>query len=631
MRLDKDLWLTSCQEYGAHLVTDAQLFYWTPAARAFVSIWLELLQDDRAPGSRLLRTVSLPDLLSELNRTMGLFRGDQGPVYRLRSVLQSLTRRYEAIHCDYPGKTELGRLDQFSREYVRLCDAPKSERKKADHELRLVLGLEENAEVNSYRFDRIRSLGRAIGCMLNDRDEYRNCLLAGVWACFDDPNFSFQRIISAGTPLFEELLAFSLERGFSRESLAELPIKYLRADRQGLEDPSLTSRLRLVFGAFRAQTQNYSVFLPLEGPTLEISGDIFPQGVTLLSGPAVAQVINEFAQDQEFLPPAGQALKVDVTRYVHSEEGASESLPRDIFAARDVAIRAARQCLDAVYLYRSRTGRPNNRCGVQVLDEGAPYRKALDIDRDHHIQTTISMDFIRPVPPDWSDALHWFRIGTSTPKHEAGIVNLWTAAEILAGRGEFGAETNLGKILGTVGVMASIALFYEDALYLAQAARAYTNRYGPGQMPPLYDLDERHLLEWWVNLGNHYSLTDLTDMHFQRFPHLGHETDEVKRWVATGRVEYERRKGEIIDAIAWIYGCRNDVVHQGRQHIPGAAIARRLLAEYLSLTLQWGLSFHARGMANAPMDSFVIAQEIETTILSMLGAGRYLDALLRLA
>ncbi len=353
-----------------------------------------------------------------------------------------------------------------------------------------------------------------------------------------------------------------------------------------------------------------------------------------MAGQGYTDELLQFGQDQQLLQPSPQGLRVDVEEYLGSVSGESEAAPRDVFAARDLAVRASRQCLDAVFLYSRRSASITQYCGVVAHDGGGPvYRCVLEHDRDSKTEDEIFLPFVRPVPPDWADSLHWYRIGTTTPKHEAGIVNLWTAAEILAERGSRLGGAKLDTVIRSTGAMSSLFLFYDEHLYFARAARAYAERYNllDNLDPPESQAPDGDLISWWIELCLRFSFRELDEQVFHNYPHLAYLAWRVRLWVSYGAHLYKEHKTTIGDNLRWIYGCRNDVVHEGRQHISGAAVARRLLAEYLGGTLRRSLAMRARGSISTPSESFHLAAEMEVTVVEMLADNRLLDALLYLA
>ena len=66
MRFDKDLWKPDSQAYNGATLPAQDVQHLTPAARVFIALWFELLQENRSPETRALRSLAVPDLLSEL-------------------------------------------------------------------------------------------------------------------------------------------------------------------------------------------------------------------------------------------------------------------------------------------------------------------------------------------------------------------------------------------------------------------------------------------------------------------------------------------------------------------------------------------------------------------------------------
>ena len=203
-------------------------------------------------------------------------------------------------------------------------------------------------DVEEYLKTRIESLVVALDSFLGDPDEYRDAVIEQVQNSVLSPVSALWFFCDHGITAIQELLALSLDRGSSRESLAELPIRYLRGDNQSILGRPLEDRMNLIFGAFRGEAQSYVVFLPLEGPELNIPGEIFPPGVSLMNGAQFTGVADSFGADGHKLLSGAQAIRVDVDTYLEVFASSVEAVPRDIFAARDLAVRAARQCLDAI-------------------------------------------------------------------------------------------------------------------------------------------------------------------------------------------------------------------------------------------------------------------------------------------
>jgi hypothetical protein len=109
MRFDKDLWKPSCGEYIAGAVAAQDCAHLNNQACVFISIWLELIQDDRAPATRVLRSLSLPDLLAELRNALRHV-GKERIGYRLYAALGQFLRRTESLDFEFPGAVEINRL-----------------------------------------------------------------------------------------------------------------------------------------------------------------------------------------------------------------------------------------------------------------------------------------------------------------------------------------------------------------------------------------------------------------------------------------------------------------------------------------------------------------------------------------
>jgi hypothetical protein len=633
MRFDKDLWNPTCQEYQ-HGVTPGAVDFITPTARAFISLWLELLNDDRAPATCILRHLALPDLLSEMRRACELWLENDRRFHRFRAAARLLERATRLLTCDFAGRNAIRRLAVDASALIKLVEERDEANKgQLEKTLRTKLGLAKKDDVQKIASNQLYQA--IVGChaQLRSGADYKESLRSYVQTRLADPNSTAETFLASCSHAVAELLSLVLDRGNSSESLAELPIKYLRADHAALEGTNLADRANLLFGAFHSEPQRYAVYLPLLGTEIDIQGDIFPPGLTLVDPIAWTAKKVELSQLQNYnvIDGTERAIRVDIDQYLASNLDADESAPLDVFAARDVAVRASQLCLDAIFLYREHRGRLARGCAVEVGT--APhfdYRCVLFHRHDFLHRTQVRLRFLRPVPTAWSDALHWYRLGKTTPKDESGIVNLWTAAELLGASSHVLHGTDIDRVRRSVGASAALFLFYEEALYSALGARHYAQRYNRvAQLaPPAPNSEELTLLTWWCDLCAAHDSGQLYGAVFDEFPQLAYYACRMKTLQALGAdAVYRDHKEQIIDNLSWVYGCRNDVVHEGRVRVPGAAVARGVIAEYVGITLEATLSMRARGNVDRLAESFPLVWEKERSLLELLAQGNVKGAL----
>jgi hypothetical protein len=642
MRLDKDLWTTNSQEYNDRTVVSQDVQHLTPPARVFIALWLELLQEDRAPENRALSSLAIPDQLAELLSSLRSVKADGHPTYRVRSAIRRLSRQRQALRCTFIGDQEAERLCNDASEWLGLVDeADQKTRRILEQAIRTKYGYRENVDLVKALQHRL--VGATMGTLAQVRGQpdYKGALVGYIRDKLSDGAISPLQFYDECEAALRELLALVLDTGNSRESLAELPIKYLRADNATQRGRSLGDRAATMFGAFWGSSQDYEVLLPLGEFNLGVRGDIFPPGVTILDPTAWQEVLKDFASSSlaHLLPADGTALRVVIGTYLKSGLAAGEQFPLDVFAARDVAVRAAQACLDAVFLYREHRIQLDYPCGVIATtakqNEGAaavPYRAVLHQRHEYRTRTSISLDFLRPVPAAWADALHWYRLGNVITKDESGIVNLWTASELLSSSCHGTHGTAIDRVQGSVGVVAAVSLFADQQRYLAIEAVRYARQYErvTAMRAPTPDSSDADLLAWWLDLCAANDENQLFVAIFDLFPLLAAEALRVRTRLAAGSQGdwYDAHKSQIVDNLSWIYGCRNDVVHVGRVRVPGASIARAVASEYVGTALQATLAMRARGSTSSLAECFALAIEKERTLRWHLENGRVLDAVL---
>ena len=385
-------------------------------------------------------------------------------------------------------------------------------------------------------------------------------------------------------------------------------------------------------------SQRYVVVLPLSGPPLQVRGEFFPPGVVLLTGQDWANRLAAFSNLPGYAllstVQGVQGLEIDCAEYVASFVAGEGEPPKDVFAARDLALRAVQLSLNAIYLHADRAPELENSCAVQVYDlrmgQGPVHAAVLDITRVSRANITISLPFLRPVPADWSDALAWYFIGNTAEKNEAAIVNLWTSGELLVIGSTGLGDRNIDRMLEGVGVTAGVRLFGREQLYCAWAASEYAVRYGQGTIgvPANFDgLTERDQLDWWLRFCEQRDAGDLATL-FDSSPILhsklfGPRNSSVPRRSRSTLAI----KPESVTTLVGFMRCRNDIVHQGRSQVPGSWTARRLIRGYVYQTLRQTLALHARGAIETPAEAFALMQEIDRTMESLLAANDIYEAL----
>jgi len=553
-----------------------------------------------------------------------------------------LRRQQKANSCPFIGEHELSRLCDDAIQWLNLVDeTDQKKRRTLDQAIRAKFGYPENTELAKVLQQRLITAAMGTLAQVRGQPEYKSALVNYLRdKLCGNAAIAPGQFYSDCSGALRELLALVLDRGNSRESLADLPIKYLRGDNPGQAGKLLPERVVPLFGAFWGTAQAYEVYLPIGDIQLDVQGTIFPPGVFTVDAYEWQQILSSFAAvtGANALPRRSAAFKVDIATYLNSGLAQGEDYPLDVHAARDVAVRAAQSCLDAVFLYREHRIRIDQPCGVVVRSsaqprhEDEPYRAVLHQRHEFRTRTKISLRFLRPVPASWADALHWYRLGNVINKDESGIVNLWTSAELLAANCHGTHGTAIDRVRNSVGVVASVFLFAEQQLYLAIEATRYARQYGRDVVmnPPAQGADDDALLGWWFDLCSANDEGQLYGVVFDMFPLLAVDALRVKQFQAGGdqRGWYETHRAEILDDLSWIYGCRNDVVHDGRVRVPGASIARAVASEYVGTTLQSTLTMRARGSTSTLAECFALATEKERTLRWHLEKGRVLEAVL---
>jgi hypothetical protein len=642
MRFDKDLWNPTSQEYHGVTVAPQDVLHLTPSARVFIGLWLELLQEDRSPETRSLRSLAIPDQLGELLNSLLLSREDGRPTYRVRSAIGRLCRQALAMRFPFVGDHELRRLCDNAVEWLSLVDeGDQKKRRILEQSVRAKYGYAEAVDVLRALHTRLVAATMGTLAQIRGLPEYKDALVSYVRSKLSDLWISPAQFYSDCSGALCELLALVLDRGNSRESLAELPIRYLRGDNTTQAGKSLPERAVPLFGAFWGSDQIYEVYLPIGDFQLTVHGTIFPPGVSILDTNTWQHTAQGFAgvPGGTALPTTGPAFKVEVDAYLKSGLAQGEDYPRDVFAARDVALRAAQACLDAVFLYREHRIRIDSPCAIIATappQPGAgrpPFRTVLHQRHEFRTRTNIRLDFLRPVPASWADALHWYRLGNVVNKDESGIVNLWTSAELLAANCHGTHGTAIDRVRSSVGVVAAVFLFAEQQRYLAVEAARYSQTYGRDAVlnPPAHGAADDALLAWWLDICAANAEAQLCGTIFDMFPLLGVEASAVKQFLGPGvdrRAFYDTHRAAVLDDLCWIYACRNDVVHDGRVTIPGASIARAVASEYVGTALQTTLTMRARGSTSTLEECFALAAEKEITLREHLQNGRLLEAIL---
>ncbi|OIP31110.1 MAG: hypothetical protein AUK47_23210 [Deltaproteobacteria bacterium CG2_30_63_29] len=598
MRFDKNIWSSTCLEYSA--VTDKtqlDLSYFTTATKVLVSVWLELLQDHRAPITRQLHELSVVDLADELLRAMDLWSREPQTSYRVINLAERLKAGIERWGTGFPAHVEADRFMSACDLFVEFLSLSNKERDTKDgvwQRSRTALGFPAHLNGGNSKAQEVFALHVeasvvSLRAALEGDEAYLTALLDGVRA----------EVMSAATPdytmrielLVRELLAFALRRGFSREHLAELPIKSLRADNKRLKDKSLEERLSIMLGAFRGAKQRYEAFVALEGPVVEIDGEILPNGIALETWADWSSVVPTAEKDRF---AQKQAFRLDIARLLEQDFVAEAFQPHDVFAARDIALTSVRRCLDVVFLLKGSVPRvfPH----VLIVASGVePYKKVLEVRRDF-APGQISLKFLRSVPAEWVDALHWFREGVEDPSDEVGIINLWTSLELLSRRSKREHSSDAERVQETVGRLAAIGILDTEMRYLDAATR--------------FAIGAETHVEWphWLSVTE----ADL-ESAFASFPHLGGLLA-----APSTRTYGKERYREVCRLVRWIlvwsYSCRNDIVHEGRRQLPGADILRDALAAVARAALTVTLRLESRNYASCLRDCFFWAENESKTI-----------------
>src|SRR5262249_34719562 len=147
-------------------------------------------------------------------------------------------------------------------------------------------------------------------------------------------------------------------------------------------------------------------------------------------------------------------------------------------------------------------------------------------------------------------------------------------------------------------------------------------------LPPEANGAEEELLMWWCDICDGHDSVQLYGSVFDEFPYLAHHACRTKGWQVKGAGRtYQGHQEQIIDNLSWIYGCRNDIVHDGRVRVRGAAIARGLIAKYVGMTLESTLSMKARGNVESLSECFPLVWEKEKSLIELLDQGDLKGAL----
>jgi hypothetical protein len=131
MRYDKDIWKPDSREYNGNLLEEHEVRHLAPAARLFIALWLELLQEDRSPETRALRYLAVPDQISELLNSFQMSKEEGRPGYRVRSAIGRLRRQRQATSCPFVGAHELTRLCDDSVEWLALVDETNQKKRRS--------------------------------------------------------------------------------------------------------------------------------------------------------------------------------------------------------------------------------------------------------------------------------------------------------------------------------------------------------------------------------------------------------------------------------------------------------------------------------------------------------------------
>jgi hypothetical protein len=622
MRFDKRIWDPGCKEYlGGTGVLDTS--YFNEATKIVLSVWLERLTDLNAPVTRRLASLCLLDLVDELLRSIEIWGENDRTAYRMLLLVKEVDvslKRGKNASLEHPGQEEASRLQQFGQQFADFVRASNKEKDALWPPLAARLGKSPafnggHPETLKIVTRELVSITTGLRGFLRGDDAYLRCLIHAFSACLTSGTINdLERI----DHVVCELLAFSLRRGYSREQLAELPIKYLRADNANLAGKPLSDRLALLLGAFRPSKQRYTVVLPLVGPRLVVDGDIFPKGIELLEpegwnkalpGPALAAVDASVRELQAF------RVDVDDVRAYEAAEGSWR--PHDVFAARDVAVKAVRRCLDVVFLLRAAVPTVAGCALVAASELGKDvFVRQLDLERDHRPER-VSLKFLRAVPAEWVDALHWYREGREDPSDEVGIVNLWTALELLSRRDIDAYHSDADRVVKTIGTLATLGLFERELRYLGREVATFLN---------IKCDDSREVFRAWVLEKK----PDEIGATFAGFPHLA----ALVTSAASGQY-FRRRAAEVemfvSDKLVWAYGYRNDVVHEGRRGLPGASTARFVLAEIAESAIALTLRLESRRFTSSLSECFLWGREQLLTVKELAAAGKVAELLGRAA
>jgi hypothetical protein len=617
MRFEKDIWEPTCREYE---VTGLDTSYFNDAAKVVVSVWLERLTDFKAPVTRRLDRLCLLDLAEDLLRAIALWQTNEKTSYRVLLLLKEIAASLQRAHSTgvrIPGELEALRIQSIIPQFSEFVNASNTERDKLWPPIAKLLG--RGAELNG---------GRPAACELFTREVVSlittfRAFLRGSRAYMHALTSAFAECIEGTVDLGRtdhvvcELLAYSLRRGYSKEHLAELPIKYLRADNTKLDGKSLNDRVSMMLGAFGSSKQRYVVVLPLEGPMLAIDGNIFPEGIHVASPEkwhklVAPNVLSELSNEDS----ARQAFTVDVHEALHYESTHERARPHDLFAARDLAVKAVRRCMDAVFLHRAAVP---TLAGFALVSAREPDKDAfvrrIELERDHRPEK-VSLRFLRAVPSEWVDALHWYREGREGPSDEVGLVNLWTAIELLSRRDTDVYTHDVDRVQKTVGALASVALMERELRYLAREVSTCIE---------VQTADSASLVrEWIANKSDAEARTA-----FRKFPHLAEVICAAKasNYFATrlGQIQEFVR-----DKLTWAYGYRNDVVHEGRRGLPGASTARAVLADISEAAISLTITLESRSFASSLHECFQWARQQNITLTALSSQGDVPGLLARL-
>lgn len=624
MRLDKKIWDPTCREY-IRATSPLDTSYFNTAAKVFLSVWLERLTDFNAPVTRRLDRLGLLDLTDELLRAIRLWSATlatdkNASPYRvvllLREIGKSITRSRE-VGLPLPGQQEASRLQSLVAPFSEFIRASNKDRDTLWPAIAATL--EKGTGINGGHPDapqlfarEIVAVATGLRAFLRGDDAYLHALTDALTSCINGTVD-----LARADHVVCELLAHSLRRGYSKEHLAELPVKYLRADNPKIMGKALSDRVALIRGAFRPSKQRYLVVLPLAGPLLAIDGDIFPSGIEVVAPGGWKQMLSK--EDIERLKPedaARQAFRVDVDAVLEYEGFDVNVRPHDVFAARDLAVQTVRRCLDVVFLLRSAVPSLAG-FGFISAEEGGRtvFVRRLDLERDYQPEK-VSLKFLRAVPAEWVDALHWYREGRDESSDEVGLVNLWTAIELLSHRDPAVYHSIVERVKETVGALATLALVDREIQYLGHEIGTCIN--------PSSD-DSHELFRAWVM----DKPTDETRTALADFPHLAEAVCAAKsnNYFATRLTEIQSL---VSDKLVWAYGYRNDVVHEGRRGLPGAGTARDVLADLAEAAISLTLKLESRRFATSLHECFQWARQQIRTLNEISAAGNVKDFLTRL-